>query len=256
MFNRRSMTRDHVRHDRLLVSRFAVGDSFAGELEQARALVEGCAECGSLAADLRTLTGAIGTLPAAIRTRDFTVSEEQAERLRGTTVERLMRRLAGPGWTAVRPLAGAALAFGLVLGIVGGLPLSLAGGQPGADNQSALSQETNRLSSVEPVVGAPGPGALPPSTDAPNLPVQGYEDGQTGKGQPGLQEPATIDPLNDAYLQPARPADDAREAGAGDATPPLSSLMLIGGLALAVFGGGLLLLGWIARRRFADPLLR
>ena len=102
------MTADHARHDRLLVTRFAAGDAYSNEVAEARRLVADCPECAELANDIRLIAARAGDLPTARRRRDFRLSAADAERLRGSALQRVLRRLAAPGFAALRPVAGAA----------------------------------------------------------------------------------------------------------------------------------------------------
>ena len=52
-------------------------------------------------------------LVAPSRPRDFRLTTEDAERLRGSAVTRLLHRLGGPGLKVLQPLAGAAMAIGI-----------------------------------------------------------------------------------------------------------------------------------------------
>jgi hypothetical protein len=247
---------DHRRHDRLLITRHAAGDSYPAEQAEAEALVAGCSDCRQLADDIRLLSRTTQDLPAPRRSRDFRISVEQAERLRGTWFERLMRGLASPGWgTALRPMAGAAMAIGLTLAVVGALPL------------------TGTTASQAPAGGAPmhlesathQPGAAPmASLDlseelAPAGPEAPPADRGTTSDQAGGNDNSDPDGLNEVYIASPAPADDGsgERLGAADAAPGSNGqLLLYAGLLVAALGTVLLLITWIARRRFGDALLR
>ena len=113
------MSSEHRRHDRLLVTRFAMDDAYPSETAEARQLIDSCAECAALAADIRALSSSMSQLPDAKRTRDFTITAEKAEELRGSRISRWMRGLATPKFGMLRPVAGVALSIGLVMAIVG-----------------------------------------------------------------------------------------------------------------------------------------
>jgi hypothetical protein len=120
---RRETLNQHDRHDRVLVARYAAGDAYELEIDDAKQLVDSCADCAALASDIRFISARTAELPAARRPRDFRISPEQAEQLRGSWLDRLMRNISAPGATVIRPLAGAALAIGIALVVVGALPL-------------------------------------------------------------------------------------------------------------------------------------
>lgn len=246
MHNRRSLHSDHRRHDRVLVARFAGGDSYPAEEREACALVAGCAECAALADDIRLLARATGTLPAARRPRDFRLTTQQAERLRGSALERLMRALGGPGWGTLRPVAGVAMSIGLAVAIVGGgLPMLLpaAGGPSAADlfsSQEPASQVP--VLAPEPTMGAPD---LNPT-----------DDREWGAGASFV---LLNNDFNEAYVNPSPAPGAAPEKQASPAPQPVDTLrdgLVFGGLIVAAAGLALLLLASLARRRFADPLLR
>jgi hypothetical protein len=109
----------HARHDHLLVASFASGDATPAEQDRARALIASCAECAALADDIGAIINQTRRLPAIQRTRDFRLTAEQAGRLRGSFLQRVMEALAGPGWAVLRPLAAVTASVGLVLAVVG-----------------------------------------------------------------------------------------------------------------------------------------
>jgi hypothetical protein len=138
MQSRGTMNSEHDRHDRVLVARYAAGEAYHSEIDEAKDLVDNCDECAALAADIRLISARTADLPAARRPRDFRITPEQAEQLRGSWFDRLMRGFSSPGWSVVRPVAAASLAIGMVLIVVGALPISLGGGssaEPVAGNQ-------------------------------------------------------------------------------------------------------------------------
>src|SRR6188768_3709360 len=98
------MSSEHRRHDRLLVTRFAMDDAFESETADARQLVDSCAECAALAADIRALSSAMSQIPDAKRTGDFSITAEKAEELRGSRLSRWMRGLATPKLGMLRPV--------------------------------------------------------------------------------------------------------------------------------------------------------
>jgi hypothetical protein len=123
---------EHRRHDQVLVGRFATGDALPSEADNARALIASCPDCAALATDMSAIVSQMRQLPTPPRPRDFRISVEQAERLRGSVLQRLLRTLAGPGWATLRPAAGVAMSIGLVLAVVGaGMPAILPAAAPG-----------------------------------------------------------------------------------------------------------------------------
>ncbi len=161
---------EHARHDRLLVTRYAANDAFASEVAEARALVANCPQCAALAADIQLISAATGRLPMPRRPRDFRLSAEQADTLRGSAIERFLRRLTGPGFAPLRPVAGAAMSLGLALAVVGAaLPAPVAVDETGRDVQvmQAPAEGAGEQRDVEVPGDAVAPGALPYQEAAP-----------------------------------------------------------------------------------------
>jgi hypothetical protein len=262
----------HARHDRLLVARFAVGESLPGEAEEGRRLVSSCTDCGRLAEDLVLLRTSLAAMPAPLRTRNFRLTPEQAERLRGNALERYLRRLAAPGLTMLRPVAGVALAMGLTVAVVGAaLPLA---GSPGATSapepptRTLVDQATAAGTATPPAPAAgaiadsaaPTPGAVASSETATS--PESTKDGMYAASSPAAS--ATGDneirnaPDYTASTNPLPPISESPpRTPASDTSVDTTRLLLIyGGVTLAMLSFGLLLLAWFARRRLEDPLLR
>jgi hypothetical protein len=265
---------DHRRHDRLLVTRYAMDDSYPGERDQARQLTDACADCAELAADVRVIAASMAQLPAPIRQRDFTISQEQADQLRGSRLAQLLRGLAAPGWATLRPVAGVALSIGLVMAVVGSVlptpsPGAITeGGAPGSQMQTfGGAQEGARPpGEPEPVSGTSAP-RVPsleaPQVAAPDIARPGDEPGAQPLAQ--ATQDTTTRSLDTAYLEEESP-EIASNAGDGDGNDmlaiteapadPTRNLLLYAGLAIMLISLALLVLAWSARRYFADPLLR
>jgi hypothetical protein len=111
---------EHERHDRLLVAQFVAGDPLKpDEAVEAQRLVAGCAACAALAADLPAVASLVAQEPVPPRRRDFRLSPEQAEHLRGNALTRFLRRLSWPSSRAFQPAAAGVLSFGLLLVVAG-----------------------------------------------------------------------------------------------------------------------------------------
>jgi hypothetical protein len=207
----------HDQHDRLLIVRLADGDTADDELAAARALVEQCPDCARLAADINLLRSATATLPAPVRQRDFRLSAEQAARLRGSALERLLRRLAAPRAAMLRPVASVGLALGLTIAVVG----------------AALPQALNQMTVFGPdggdlaaPTGTGGQTGQPPRQAASTTPAD-VEGGQFGSpvapgGDADVPSPAAAQPTPSSS-----PANDVKvepSPGCGQDLPPASPL--------------------------------
>jgi hypothetical protein len=140
---------DHAGHDRQLIVAYACGDLGADEARDAGQLVEQCRRCAALDREIRLVPSLARQLAAPSRRRDFRLSAADAERLRGSAVRRLLRRLGGPGLAPLQPLAGAALAIGLLLVVTtAALPVFFAGA-------GGAAPAAERLAPAEAPIGAP-----------------------------------------------------------------------------------------------------
>lgn len=250
---------EHRKHDRLLVTRYAMDDSYPGERDEARSLVDSCPDCAALAADIRTIADSMTSLPVPKRTRDFTITQEQADQLHGNRLSRWFRGLAMPGWGTLRPVAGVALSIGLVMAVVG---MSVPSTTPAADSGAgitALGSSTPAPAAAPPELQAPQPTSAQVPEIAPTSTDTGGPEGPAVAEVDKASQDPTTEQLDQAYLA-ASPATDAGAQGDGTARSASSdttgNLLLYGGLAIAALSAALLALAWIARRYFADPLLR
>lgn len=139
---------DHEQHDLLLVSRHADEDLDAQERATVETLLARCAACRDVFEDLRAISRAVALDPAPPRPRDFRLSAREAERARGSLLQRLLRRLALPDLALLRPLAGGAMALGLLLVVVGSvLPSPMV---PASDADVRLTQPTSEPNGSDP----------------------------------------------------------------------------------------------------------
>jgi hypothetical protein len=252
--NTHSLSAEHRRHDRLLVARFAVGDAAFGQEHEAQDLVRRCSECAALAADIAAISKSVAKMPAQPRPRDFRLTREQAQHLRGSRIDRWLRTITGSGWSTVRPVAAVALSVGMVMSVVGFLPVIGAanGGPTVTDALSAPvaagnpTPETNRNSDV------PAPAATgAPTEGGANVGPDGKEGVVSSAG----------DNMDNAYLtqettgpQDGQPNDfGAQRPGMG---PNVRDLVLLSGVAVTIAALAILALLYAARRRYYDPLLR
>jgi hypothetical protein len=226
---------EHARHDRLIVTRYAGDDAYPTEVEEAREMVGTCTECARLADDIRLLMAATSELPAPRRPRDFRLTPEQAESLRGSFLERLLRPLATPRLAILRPVAGVAMSLGLALAVAGAA-------LPTVAPASAPESERMMLDGKGGDSPALAPGAAAPGAEA------------EGEGQAEDQGQAE-DPIDEAYTADQLDATARAELSA----PPVDqtrSLVLYAGLVLAAFSLAILIIVTFARRRAYDRLLR
>jgi hypothetical protein len=238
----------HAEHDPLLIAAYSAGDLGAPDSEQAALLASTCRECGLLAADLRAIATATAVLPKPVRRRDFSLSAEDAARLRKGGWRGFMRTLAGPRSAALKPLATGLTTLGIAGLLLAALPAiqlgSSAGSPIGATAPTASSEaDTTSDNYFAPAastgpdrVGAPAAGSAPPRDRIPAArPVASPIEVDTAGGDEG---PVVPDGSRAPAGQPTVAAPDVRAP---------SPLRLLSGALLAL---GLLLFGirWTARR--------
>lgn len=217
---------EHAHHDELLVARLAAGDLETAEAAAAERQLAACAACRELQADLRAIARSLAAdLPRPRRRRDFRLSADEAQRLRGSTIRRLLAPLAAPDLRFLQPLAAAAVAIGLALVVVDALPFAPPEAPaPAAATMAAAPEETPGAPAEEaPLGGAGGPDESPPAAGRQT---------DMSRELPGVEAAG----------------DSAATAGAPD-WGLIGLLILIGGLAV-------LAARWLAIRQMRDPRLR
>ncbi len=264
---------DHATHDPELIAAFAAGDATGSALDEATALVAECADCAELHRDLRAITTALPELPAPARSRDFRLTESQADALRPSGWRGLVAAFASPRFRLAAPLgtglAAAGLA-GLLLATPGGLFVT------GGATSGAAATAAPAAAQEAPAAGAPenNPGggaalAAPAASPAPAASLSarseldaatdgrsvltGPVDAQASAAASAApaagfvvgDAPASADPGAVSKAESAVPEAPAADSGrladasttAGPATPVwilASALILVVGVALVV----------------------
>ncbi len=264
--NNRSLAAEHRRHDRLLVARFAAGDATGAQEHEARDLVRRCSECAALAADITAISASVAQLPATPRTRDFRITSEQAARMRGSRLDRWLRSITGSGWATVRPVAAVALSVGLVMSVVGALPiLGAAGNAPSATFFATTAPiaegPSTPMSPTDVRAGSPG-AQVSPGIAVLNPGDAGAESTAGGQIDNAYLEQQTDAPAEQQPNQQPQPTTG--KSGVGNdlnrplpgATNGLRDVILIAGILVTLVALLVLALLYAARRRYYDPLLR
>jgi len=259
----------HARHDRLLIVRYAAGDLEGTDLEQATSQANECAECARLASDAKSLQASLSAMPAPKRTRDFRLTPERAEQLRGSALDRFLRRLAMPKLGLLRPVAGVGVALGLTIAAVGGgMPAAYlgAGGTaaPIANDMAATpsDREAGAAANAAPSYTVAGGDTSVQFATASAAPV--LAPASSAKANSSVESLTTSAPPTAtqaiAVVPSAAPPTNENASVAPAATntsgDPGRLLIVYAGLTLAIVAFGLLLLSLYARRRNEDPLLR
>lgn len=241
---------DHDKHDRLAIAALAARDRDMDPTEaaSARSLVADCTACARLLADLVALSSSLPFAATPPRTRDFTLSSADAQRLQPRGLRHWLRRIGSAGDTFTRPLA-----LGLTtLGIAGLLVATIPGALPGSG--------ASVLSTVGAPVGGAGAAAAPasaaPASAAPAA-AASIESLQAS--------PPAASPVDDGGVfsggdsgdpaQSARTGDERDTAAASraedvpvrDDTSGFSTLLVFAGL-ITIVGLGLFAIRWSNRR--------
>ena len=137
----------HANHDETLILRLYGGDVDAQERARALDLLAECSDCAELFADLGQIASATAALPIPARPRDFSLTPQDAARLRPAK-----QAQGGASWRGLtRRLGGAFAALGVAGILVTGAATALA---PAAGVTQQLASNTRDESALQ--VGAAG----------------------------------------------------------------------------------------------------
>jgi hypothetical protein len=268
----------HSGHDLLLIAAFAVDDVSDAEREEAEALIRECSACAALAADVRSIQRATSALPVPVRTRDFRLTPDDAERLRPRGWRRWVAVLGSPGFAPGRPLAVAFTTLGVV-GLLlatipevgsylpfaaqnertamsasdrqgGGAPGPRAPTSPGSQVAPSYGDTSEGGSSPEPAVGSPAtPSAAASPVPAYGVasPVASAPPGPTGApGEAGVPVPGSAAPGNATAASPATSDGTGKDSAAGIPPTPApsrtsasGSTPWLAGISIALLAAGL-----------------
>jgi hypothetical protein len=178
---------EHAQHERLLVSRFFDDDEELTREERllASALVRTCLWCAALGPEIEQVKAATRSWTVAPRQRDFRLTPADVRRARSRDMGSLWDRIAATLRTdLIRPLAGAAVALGITLAVIGGVPyLNQHGSTPAPASQPAFAAETApsntrigpQVATATPAPIPPTPQPTPPRKHAKPTPTPGAE---------------------------------------------------------------------------------
>lgn len=207
-------TPEHRRHDLMLVAGLAARELAGSDQVRAQALVEGCVDCRLLLADLAAIQRGLRTdLPTPRRSRDFRLTPTQAAAARRPSLRQRVSSLFGRLDRLATPLAGALVACGIVLVVLGGT--ASPGLFPAAGSASRPAQVESRVGSG---AASAAPAASPPAQVAPGV----------GTASPVTPPEAPLA----ASAEPSAPASAA--ASSPTAAPPTAAAPPVVPLAGAV----------------------
>jgi hypothetical protein len=266
--------RSHDRHDRFLIAALAADDVSGQALSDAHDLVEGCAACAELLADLRAIARATAALPEIPRTLDFQLSPETADRLGARGWRGILVRIADSRFGVARPIAVGLTSLGLVAAIAGAIPGGIGGygsggamAQPNAGFAVAPSDSQSRyaaggggaeaVSSPEPPRPAPtglsataAPASIVALAASPTASAAASANADQASSPPVYgQAYGPASPASASAGPAARDTTKSGNAGAGrlvETSAPSGLLVL--GVLLVAFGLGILGTQWAAAR--------
>jgi len=153
----------HARHDGLLIAS-TVDRRLATPSTLAQALLTACTECARLHDDLLALAAALPSAATPRRTRDYTLSAADAERLRPRGLTRWLRYIGSSRDTLTRPLAIGFTTLGLAGLLVTTVPGALPGGGATAGAGASVAPQIEMQGAASPNGGLPQ--AAPGNGDA------------------------------------------------------------------------------------------
>ena len=220
---------NHAAHDLLLIAEFATGEASVEQQAAAAAQTAECADCATLADDLRALSRATAELPQPARPRDFTLTPEMASRIRRRGWRRLLAAFGTPKFELVRPLAAGLTTLGLAGFLLGAAP-----GLGGSPSAAPTAADTTYVGRNNAEASQPPPQVVENYSQDSGRPAAGQQPGGSGSLAGGDSDP-----------------DDGATPGTNEAarvgTRPASPLVVLSGSFLIV-GLGLFALRWSARR--------
>jgi hypothetical protein len=261
----RTMSADHAGHDPLLVASLVDRSLVDSERATADALVASCGACADLHADLLALRDATRAMPTPVRSRDYTLTPEDAARLRRGGWRRLVAAFGSSRDAFSRPLAMGLTTLGIAGLLVASIPSiytggatsgspTTVGGQVGDVPQPEVGTDSNgapvAAASQGVAGGAQAPVVAVPSTaaaaDASAVPAAA---GASAPAAAAASAPATTVPGKQAYgpVQSGRAAvappsvSDFGIKGGGPTGPIRAPDIDAGGAATASSGAPLLL---------------
>jgi hypothetical protein len=213
----------HAEHDLLLVAAVVDRDPTAADRLAAERQIATCPSCAELAADLRAIALAAAALPAAERTRDFTLRPQDAARLRPRGWQRLAAAFGAARLEVLRPL-GAGLATvgvaGLLLATLPAiqLPMGASGAATGLYSTGVKSGAGAEVAPAASAVGSAAP--IPAAASAAPAPAA------SGVFGPLAASPApsagSVDDRGSSAGYPRKGVEGA-EGGAPSSAPPAAT---------------------------------
>jgi hypothetical protein len=241
---------EHAAHDQALVAALAARKPDLADTDRAAAgeLVASCADCADLLADLVALQVALPATSTPARPRDFSLTQEDAARLRAGGWRRVLGFFGSARDSVSRPLAVGLTTLGLAGLLVASMPsfAGLGGGTAGAPasieagaplEAGGAAPAASSAASAAPSAAAPSAGFSEPD----RVTAQGAPEAST------LGQEGTFSGAEDASANEERQATGGAATSIRDDATGSSVLFVVAGIML-IAGIGLFLLRWSARR--------
>jgi hypothetical protein len=232
----------HATHDPAVVAALAVRPADLADADRTAAgeLVASCAECADLLADLVALQVALPETSTPVRPRDFTLTREDADRLRAGGWRRVLGFFGSARDSFSRPLAVGLTTLGLAGLLVASMP-SFAGLGGGAASAPASMGAAAPLEAAPAASSAASAAPSAGFSEPDRVTVQGAPEAST------LGQEGTFSGAEDASANEQRATTGDAAATIRDDASGLSVLFVVAGVML-IAGLGLFLLRWSARR--------
>jgi hypothetical protein len=240
----------HATHDPAVVAALAVRQADLTDADRTAAgeLVASCTECADLLVDLVALQVALPTASTPARPRDFSLTPDDADRLRARGWRRVLGFFGSARDSVSRPLAVGLTTLGLAGLLVASMPSfagfggATAGAPPSIGAAAPMEAAPAASSAASAAPSAAVPSAAAGEADGTDrVTVQGAPD-----ASPFVQE-GTFAGAEDAAANEQREAAGGAAASIRDDASGLSALFVVAGVML-IAGLGLFLLRWSARR--------
>ena len=258
---------DHATHDRLLIAADLDGTLDARDTGRVQEWLAACSACATLRSDFETLAVATRMLPTPPRPRDFSLTESDAERVRGRSwgLRRALAAFDSPRASFTRPLAVGLTTMGLAGLLIANIPSVALFGAAGAAPMAAQTEMSTDVAapallapaaSAVPAAGAAGAAGSPAAIQGP---AASPETDTAGEAAPGASAAS-----RDAYANSGA-ATGSESTGSGSAgsdsakgsapyespgSDPVGgpSFLVLASAALLLTGLALAFLRWWARR--------
>ena len=252
-------TSRHETHDRLLIASLVDRSITEPERALAEAQLEACAACAELHAELVALSEATRSMPVPARTREFTLNQADAERLRVRGWGRLMAAIGSSRDAFSRPLALGFTTLGIAGLLLSSVPLPSGGAASGertVETIAAPAGDSAAGSATQEFAAEASAAPIAPDASGPAMAAAGPSAAPSEATQaapaasPDEMDPEVLFQGGEPSALPGEPpADRSLYTTAFDQdgafTP--SPMFLFAALLLAI-GLGLFGLRWTARR--------